>query len=85
MVPQWTFGWHQCKWGYKDTNDLRYAVGNYSKYDLPLDTQWVDIDWMKDYRNFQLDPVNFGDLKNFTDSLHQNHQYFVPILDAGTA
>jgi alpha-glucosidase (family GH31 glycosyl hydrolase) len=52
MVPQWTFGWHQCKWGYKDTNDLRYVVGNYSKYDLPLDTQWVDIDWMQDYKNF---------------------------------
>lgn len=83
MVPQWSFGWHQSKWGYNNTDDLRYVVGNYSKYDLPLDAQWSDIDWMQDYRNFQPDTVNFGDLKNFTDTLHRNHQYYIPIVDAG--
>ena len=46
LIPQWALGWNQCKWGYENTDDLRWNVGNYSENDLPLDTQWNDIDWM---------------------------------------
>jgi len=35
----------------------------YKAAQLPLDGIWSDIDYMQDYRNFELDPYYFGDLK----------------------
>ena len=37
LIPQWSLGWHQCKWGYETTDALRWNVNNYTEYDLPLD------------------------------------------------
>ena len=31
------------------------VVANYSAANIPLDTQWVDIDYMQDYRDFTFD------------------------------
>lgn len=85
MVPQWSFGWHQSKWGYQNTSEVREVIDNYSNFDLPLDVMWNDIDWMEDYRDFQADPDRYGDIKNLTDSLHEKNMYHVPIVDAGIA
>ena len=38
LTPQWALGWHQCRWGYNDTQALIDVVGNYTKYGIPLDT-----------------------------------------------
>ena len=83
MIPQWALGWNQCKWGYNTTDALRENIDNYKKYNLPLDTQWSDIDWMENYRDFTVDPVNFADLGDFVDELHGKHMRYVPIVDAG--
>ena len=29
LSPQWALGWHQCKWGYKDTSEIIYSVNDY--------------------------------------------------------
>ena len=51
---------------------------------FPLDVMWTDIDYMKDYRNFDYDSdTNFEGLPAFVDSLHKIGMRYVPILDAG--
>lgn len=62
LTPQWALGWHQCKWGYKNVDELRDVIANYQKYNLPLDTIWSDIDYMDAYKDFTFDPVNYKDL-----------------------
>lgn len=57
----------------------------FQKYNIPLEVQWSDIDWMYSYRNFEPDPVRFAGLKNFTDYLHEHNMKYIPILDAGVA
>jgi alpha-glucosidase (family GH31 glycosyl hydrolase) len=52
LVPQWAFGWHQSRWGVRNTSMLYDNIEKYAKYDLPLDTQWSDIDYMHDYQDF---------------------------------
>ena len=58
---------------------------NYSDYDLPLDTQWSDIDYMDNYKDFTYDPVNFKGLGDFVNDLHDKDMHYIPILDAGIA
>ena len=85
LTPQWILGWNQCRWGYNSTQALRDVVSNYSYYNLPLDTQWSDIDYLNKYQDFTYDKDHFGDLKDFVDTLHKDNKRYIPILDAGIA
>ena len=62
LTNQWALGWNQCKWGYKSLTELKEVVANFSRLDLPLDTQWSDIDYLNKYRDFEIDEDNFSGL-----------------------
>ena len=85
MVPYWSLGFHNCRWGYKNLDQVKEVVANYSAAKIPLDTQWVDIDHMEAYRDFTLSSKNFpaDEMKSFVNQLHANGQSFVPIIDPG--
>jgi alpha-glucosidase (family GH31 glycosyl hydrolase) len=85
LTPMWALGWHQSKWGYKSTQELREVIQGYSDNNLPLDTIWSDIDYMEDYKDFTYDPVNYGDLPQFVEEIHENKLQYIPIIDAGIA
>ena len=60
-------------------------MAKYSENQLPLETVYSDIDYMDNYRDFTVDPVNYQGLSEFVDNLHNNSQHYIPILDAGVA
>ncbi|RPA92293.1 hypothetical protein L873DRAFT_1710738 [Choiromyces venosus 120613-1] len=84
MQQYWTFGFHQCRWGYYNISDLENVVKTYRDFNIPLETIWADIDYMDQYRDWTNDPVAY-DLKTFSaflDKIHADGQHFVPIFDA---
>jgi len=84
MQSYWTLGYHQCRWGYRNWAEVRQVVESMRAFDIPLETIWLDIDYMDQYRDFTLDPVTFppSEAADFFRWLHGNRQHFVPIVDS---
>ena len=83
LPPFWGLGFHQSSWAYGSTKDLKNVVSNYISQGYMLESIWVDIPYMEEYIDFTIDDVNFEGLREFVEELHNNHIYFIPILDSG--
>jgi alpha-glucosidase (family GH31 glycosyl hydrolase) len=73
------------RYGYPSVAYVDEVVKNYSAAGIPLETQWMDIDYMDKYLDFTLDPVSFSqsDMTAFISSLHSQGQHYIPIIDPG--
>jgi len=83
MPPFWSFGFHQCRYGYNNTGEIQEVYNNYTSRNLPIDTFWADIDILKDKRIFVLETTNFSALPSLVDTMHSDNFHFIPIVDLG--
>lgn len=83
VAPRWAFGYQQSRWGYVCEKDIRNVVDGYHDNQIPLDAVYLDIDYMKDYKDFTVDTERFPDFKGFTDEMKTENVHLVPIIDAG--
>ena len=84
MQMYWTFGFHQCRWGYANWSVLQDVVDNYRSADIPLEVIWTDIDYMDQYRDFTNGEMNFpvAEGEVFLANLAASNQHYVPIIDS---
>ena len=40
LQQYFTFGFHQCRWGYNNWTELEEVVSNFEKFEIPLETIW---------------------------------------------
>ncbi len=40
MQQYWTFGFHQCRWGYRNWTELQQIVDEMEQFQIPMDTIW---------------------------------------------
>ncbi|KAL3478667.1 glycosyl hydrolases family 31-domain-containing protein [Aspergillus californicus] len=87
MVPYWGFGFHQCRYGYRDIFEVAAVVANYSNAGIPLETMWTDIDYMDHRKVFTLDQQRFPlqSVRALVDYLHQNDQHYIVMVDPAVA
>ena len=83
LPPFWSLGFHQCKFGYEETQDIRDVYEKYISNELPIDTFWGDIDILQNCRIFTLNQDHFEDLPELIEEMHENNYKFVPIVDIG--
>ncbi|XP_006458747.1 hypothetical protein AGABI2DRAFT_64273 [Agaricus bisporus var. bisporus H97] len=86
-VAYWTFGLHQCRFGYKDFVDVAGVVSKYAAAGIPLETMWTDIDYMDRRRIFTVDPQYFpmNRMREIVDHLHSNDQRYIVMTDPAVA
>ena len=83
LPPYWSLGNHQSRYGIKTFAEFKNIYNNYKKYEIPIDTMWIDIDAMDNYADFTLNK-NFEKMKSFIkDDIHKDGGKFVPIIDMG--
>lgn len=80
LTPMWALGWNQCKFGDRSTEDYETAVKGYEDNNLPLDTLWMNVDYMEEYRNFEVDTVTFKGLPTFIEGLHNKSMKVVATI-----
>jgi alpha-glucosidase len=87
MVPYWSLGFHQCKFGYQDWFQVAEVITNYSAAGIPLETMWTDIDYLDHRRVFSLDPDRFplSKMRDIVRHLHDNQQHYVLMVDPAVA
>jgi len=49
IPPFWALGFHQSRWGYNSSKQLKTVIDNFEKNQIPLETIWSDIDYMSDF------------------------------------
>lgn len=84
MMPYWGFGFHQCKYGYRDVWEVAEVVANYSEANIPLETMWTDIDYMHLRRLFTLDPERYPLelVRDLVTTLHARQQQYIVMVNS---
>jgi alpha 1,3-glucosidase len=57
----WALGYHQCRWNYISSDDVRGVQKRFDEEDMPVDVFWLDIEYAKDHMYFMWDDKTFPD------------------------
>ena len=83
IAPRWAFGYGQSRWGYASAEELREVAKTYRDNHLPIDMLYMDIDYMRGYRNFTINEEAFPEFVDFVQEMRRQHIHLIPIIDAG--
>ncbi|GFO16500.1 sucrase-isomaltase, intestinal-like [Plakobranchus ocellatus] len=81
--PYWSLGYHLCRWGYEDINDMRSVILRNRAAEIPYDGQWGDFDTFIKAFVFTYDKTKWKNFPALVDDLRANGQHFITILDPG--
>jgi len=85
LPPEWSLGYHQCRFSYSPASQVQAIATGFLTNQIPCDALWMDIGYMKNNRDFTIDPVNFPSMPSLTSWLHGNGFHAVTILDPAIA
>ncbi len=83
IAPRWALGYGQSRWGYACADDVRAVADGYRKNHVGLDMIYMDIDYMRGFRNFTVDDKAYPDFPEFVKEMRRKNIHLVPIIDAG--
>jgi Alpha-glucosidases, family 31 of glycosyl hydrolases len=83
LPPRWSLGYQQSRWSYMSSTKVREIAASMQHYDIPCDAIYLDIDYMRGYRDFTFDPERFADAKKMLTELADQGIRVVTIIDPG--
>lgn len=83
IPPLWAFGFGQSRWSYPDKECVDSVISKYDEAQIPLDSVYLDIDYMQDFKDFTVDENKFPNFNEYVKSKKEHGIHLVPIIDAG--
>lgn len=83
IAPLWAFGYGQSRWSYMNEEEVREVVRRHRELGIPLDSVYLDIDYMERYKDFTLNEETFPEFAGFNEEMKEQNIHLVPIIDAG--
>ncbi|CCO30244.1 alpha 1,3-glucosidase [Rhizoctonia solani AG-1 IB] len=77
----WSLGYHQCRWNYVSSEDVRGVQKRFDEEDMPVDVFWLDIEYAKDHMYFMWDEKTFPDPVEMTKDVMAIGRKMVVIID----
>lgn len=83
LAPRWALGYGQSRWGYASAADIRAVCDGYRNNHVGLDMIYLDIDYMRGFRNFTVDEEAYPNFADFVAEMKSKNIHLIPIIDAG--
>ncbi|MFT8887811.1 MAG: TIM-barrel domain-containing protein [Ethanoligenens sp.] len=83
IAPKWAFGYGSSRWSYMNEDEVREVVRQHRDAGIPLDSVYLDIDYMERYKDFTVNQETFPHLGAFAAEMKAQNIHLVPIIDAG--
>ncbi|KAJ6631405.1 glycoside hydrolase family 31 protein [Mycena sp. CBHHK59/15] len=81
LPPHWSLGYHQCRWNYISSDDIRTVQKRFDEEDMPVDVFWLDIEYADEHKYFMWDAKNFPDPVEMTNDVAALGRKMVVIVD----
>ncbi|KAL5554945.1 hypothetical protein UlMin_037181 [Ulmus minor] len=81
-MPQlFATAYHQCRWNYRDEEDVENVDSKFDEHDIPYDVLWLDIEHTDGKRYFTWDRVLFPHPEEMQRKLAAKGRHMVTIVD----
>ncbi|WP_407569712.1 glycoside hydrolase family 31 protein [Deinococcus altitudinis] len=83
LPPLWSLGAGQSRWGYKSQGEILSVIAGYREHNLPLDSVYLDIDYMDAYKVWTWDNLRYPDPAGLVKEARAAGVRLLPIVDPG--
>jgi len=82
QLPQeFSVAYHQCRWNYITDEDVKDVDRKMSKYEIPYDVIWLDIEYTNEKKYFTWGPDTFPNPIGMLEQLDKSERKLVAIID----
>ncbi|KAH7103191.1 alpha-glucosidase [Auriculariales sp. MPI-PUGE-AT-0066] len=81
LPAAWALGYHQCRWNYESSADIRSVQQRMDEASLPFDVLWLDIEYSHEHKYMVWEGKNFPDPLEMIADVEKNERRMVVIID----
>lgn len=81
MPPLFSLGYHQCRWNYKNQEDVAEVDAGFDHHQIPYDVIWLDIEHTDGKRYFTWNEAQFPSPKAMQEAIGAKGRRMVTIVD----
>ena len=81
LHQQFLFGYHQCRWTYYTSAEIREVSSKLDDELIPHDVMWMDLDHTDDHKYFTFHPNNYKDVKKLQYEICSQRRRLVAQVD----
>lgn len=81
LPPRFALAYHQCKWNYKNEDEVLAVNSGFNEAEMPMDVIWLDIEHTDGKRYFTWNTHAFPDPARMLRAVAADGRYMVNIVD----